>query len=158
MMLEGSPRGRFRALSLLLALALPACAGGKAEAAVPRTALVVFGTAEDADTIVAEVARTEDEQATGLMHREALAEDGGMLFVFQDYEERSFWMKDTWIPLDIAFMDPTFRITGIAALEPESEELVDSPGRAQFALEVNRGWFEAHGVSVGDTPRIYFGM
>jgi len=121
------------------------------------TALVVFGTEEDADTIVAEVARTEEERARGLMFREELGEDAGMLFVLPNYEEISFWMKDTYIPLDVAFMDPTFRITGIREMEPESEELVDSPGRIQFALEVNRGWFEEHGVEVNDRARVYFG-
>lgn len=122
------------------------------------TAWVVFGSGAESDTIFAEVARTADERAQGLMYREELAEDAGMLFVFEDVEERAFWMKDTLIPLDIAYMDPSFRIIDIRPMEPESEELVESSGPAQYALEVNRGWFEAHGVTVGTTPRIFFGM
>jgi uncharacterized membrane protein (UPF0127 family) len=122
------------------------------------TAWVVFGTAEEADTVVAEIAQTPGERAQGLMYREELGEDEGMLFVFQDVEERAFWMENTYIPLDIAYMDPSFRIIDIKPMEPESAELVESSGPAQYALEVNRGWFEEHGVTVGATPRVFFGM
>ena len=160
-MAEGVVRRIFRGgAAALVVTALVAAAGpGSAfERATPRpaTALVVFGSEEDADTIVAEVAQTDADRARGLMNREELGENAGMLFVLPNYEEISFWMKDTHIALDIAFMDPSFRITGIAQMEPRSEELVDSPGPIQFALEVNQGWFEKHGVKVGDTPRIYF--
>jgi uncharacterized membrane protein (UPF0127 family) len=81
-----------------------------------------------------------------------------MLFVFQDVAARAFWMVDTYVPLDIAFMDASFRIIDIKPMEPESEELVESSGPAQYALEVNRGWFEEHGVTVGATPQVFFGM
>jgi len=143
-------------VAVLATAVLVAATGPESVPVNPASALVVFGSEEDADTIVAEVAQTDAERAQGLMNREELGEDAGMLFVLPNYEEISFWMKDTYIPLDIAFMDPSFRITGIARMEPQSEELVDSPGRIQFALEVNQGWFEEHGVKVGDTPRIYF--
>ena len=122
------------------------------------TAWVIFGTGPDADTVVAEVAQTAAERARGLMYREELGENEGMLFVFQDVAERAFWMRDTFIPLDIAYMDPSFRIIDIKPMEPESEALVESSGPAQYALEVNRGWFAEHGVEVGATPRITFGM
>jgi len=148
------------AVSAGLLLAALAAAAPAAEAHLPQdraTAIVVFGTAESADTIWAEVARTEEERARGLMNREELGENAGMLFVLPEYEAISFWMKDTYIPLDVAFMDPAFRITGIKQMEPLSEELVDSPGRIQFALEVNQGWFEEHGVRVDDRVQIYFG-
>lgn len=120
---------------------------------VAGTAWVIFG----ADTVVAEVARSESERAQGLMYRESLGEDAGMLFVFPDAALRSFWMQNTYIALDIAFMDPAFRIVDIQQMEPMTTDPHDSRGPAMFALEVNQGWFEAHGVRVGDTPEVVFG-
>lgn len=183
MMLEGFVRGRFTTALLVLSSLLAGCGEGRASPDEARTAnttttevqsaeasstftpapargtaWVVFGTGERADTVFAEVARTPDERAQGLMYREELAEDAGMLFVFQDLEERAFWMQNTFIPLDIAYMDPSFRIIDIKPMEPEDETFVESSGPAQYALEVNRGWFEEHGVTVGDTPQIFFGM
>ena len=167
MMLEGSigPVDRIlRSLVILLILgsATPLAASTAVQAQEgpaggPATALVVFGTEEESDTIWAEVARTEDERAKGLMFREELGENAGMLFVLPEYQEISLWMKDTYIPLDVAFMDPTFRVTGIRSMEPESQRLVSSPGRVQFALEVNQGWFEEHGVRADDRARVVFG-
>jgi len=184
MMLEGLVRGRSTTVLLLVTSLLAACGDARtspddgartasatttglqsaesASEATPAptrgTAWVVFGTEEGADTVFAEVARTPDERAQGLMYREELAENAGMLFVFQDLEERAFWMQNTFIPLDIAYMDPSFRIIDIKPMEPEDEAFVESSGPAQYALEVNRGWFEEHGITVGDTPRIFFGM
>jgi len=116
------------------------------------TALVVFG----GDTVTAEVARTREERAQGLMYREQLAEDAGMLFIFPDNAVRGFWMQNTYIPLDIAFLDPSFRVVDIQQMEPMTTE--QHTGRAPFsyALEVNRGWFEAHGVQVGDVAQVSF--
>ena len=184
MMLEGFVRGRSATTLLLLLSLLAGCGEGRtastdearaantttaevqsaesSSGSTPEpargTAWVVFGTEEGADTVFAEVARTPDERARGLMYREELAEDAGMLFVFQDLEERAFWMQNTFIPLDIAYMDPSFRIIDIKPMEPEDESFVESSGPAQYALEVNRGWFDEHGVTIGDTPRIFFGM
>ncbi len=114
---------------------------------------VIFGS----DTVTAEVARTADQREQGLMDRTELGEDAGMLFVFETAEERSFWMANTVLPLDIAYMDPQFRIFTIKPMEPMSEELVESDGRAQYALEVNQGWFAEHGVTVGAQPQLVFG-
>lgn len=144
--------------------ATPARSGGATaesrstgETGTPRpaagTAWVVFG----ADTVVAEVARTEEERADGLMYREELGEDRGMLFIFPDNVARSFWMQNTYIPLDIAFMDPSFRIVDIQQMEPMTTDAHMSRGPAMYALEVNQGWFQAHGVQVGATARVTFG-
>lgn len=116
------------------------------------TALVLFGQ----DTIVAEVARTQQERSRGLMYREELADDAGMLFIFPDNSVRGFWMQNTYIPLDIAFLDPSFRIVDIQQMEPMTTD--QHAGRAPFsyALEVNQGWFEAHGVQIGDVARVVF--
>ncbi|HSG48392.1 MAG TPA: DUF192 domain-containing protein, partial [Longimicrobiales bacterium] len=117
------------------------------------SAWIIFG----ADTVVAEVARTEDERAQGLMHREALDPDAGMLFVFPESAVRSFWMQNTYIPLDIAYMDAQFRIVDIQQMEPMTTEPHMSRAPAMYALEVNQGWFRDHGVSVGDAPQVVFG-
>lgn len=116
------------------------------------TAVIVFGR----DTVRAEVARTPEERSRGLMYREALAEDAGMLFIFPDNAVRGFWMQNTYIPLDIAFLDQAFRVVDIQQMEPMTTE--QHAGRAPFtyALEVNQGWFAAHGVQVGDVARVTF--
>jgi uncharacterized membrane protein (UPF0127 family) len=119
----------------------------------PGHAWVIF----DADTVLAEVARTPEERERGLMYRENLASGRGMLFVFPEAQVRSFWMSNTFIPLDIAYMDPELRIVDIKAMEPESLESVPSAAPAQFALEVPQGWFEEKGIAIGAVARIVFG-
>jgi uncharacterized protein len=100
----------------------------------------------------AEFADNAFERARGLMYRTALAEDRGMLFVYSDEAQRSFWMRNTLIPLSIAFMDSEGRIVDIQ----DMKSLDDDPPHyvsakpAQYALEVNRGFFEEHGIKVGD--------
>ena len=99
-----------------------------------------------------EVADDPFEQARGLMRRKSLDEDRGMLFVFRGEEVRSFWMRDTLIPLSIAYIDSGGRITDILDMKP----LDDKPPHyvssepVQYALEVNQGFFEERGVKVGD--------
>jgi uncharacterized protein len=99
-----------------------------------------------------EVADDLAEQAKGLMDRTALGESRGMLFVYPEERELSFWMKNTLIPLSIAFIDSERRIIDIQAMKP----LDDKPPHyvsaepAQYALEINQGFFEERGVKVGD--------
>jgi uncharacterized membrane protein (UPF0127 family) len=119
----------------------------------PGHAWVIF----QADTVEAEVARTEAERAQGLRYRESLAKGKGMLFVFADSQIRSFWMKNTFIPLDIAYLDAELRIVDIQAMEPESTTSLPSALPAMFALEVPLGWFEEMGISVGARARLVFG-
>jgi hypothetical protein len=83
------------------------------------------------------------------MYRERLPEEQGMLFVFEDSRPRSFWMKDTLIPLSIAYMREDWVILEIYEMEPESLEPVPSINPARYALEVNRGFFEKHGIEPG---------
>lgn len=115
-------------------------------------ALVIFGV----DTVRAEVADTPEARERGLRHRTELPEDGGMLFVYGTPAHLTFWMRDTPLPLDIAFLDGAGVVVDLQAMEPESDRLHTSRLRALYALEVNRGWFERHGVGVGDTARIVF--
>jgi uncharacterized membrane protein (UPF0127 family) len=114
---------------------------------------VIFG----ADTVQAEVARTPEERERGLMFRESLANGRGMLFVFPDARHRSFWMKDTFIPLDIAYLDGELRIVDILPMEPQSESTYPSTQPAMFALEVPTGWFAEKGIAVGAQAKVVFG-
>ena len=119
----------------------------------PRHAWVIFG----ADTVLAEVARTADERAQGLMYRESLSKGKGLIFVFPESRIQSFWMKDTFIPLDIAYLDADLRIVDIQAMEPESVDPHPSALPAMFALEVPLGWFGEMGIGVGAQARLVFG-
>lgn len=116
-------------------------------------AWVIFG----ADTVVAEVAATEEERSQGLMYREEVPDGTGMLFVFQDNDVRAFWMANTYVPLDIAYMDPSYRIVDIVPMEPLVTETYPSRAPAMFALEVRQGWFEERGIGEGDQAEIVFG-
>lgn len=116
-------------------------------------AWVIFG----ADTVRAEVARTPDQRSQGLKDRDFLAPGTGMIFVFGDEEVRSFWMQDTFIPLDIAYMDANARIIDIQQMEPQTTRLYTSSGPAMFALEVPEGWFAEMEIAVGAQAEIVFG-
>ncbi len=116
-------------------------------------AWVIFG----ADTVVVEVARTADERAEGLKFRDELPAGTGMLFVFPDLATRSFWMQDTYIALDIAYMDASYRIVDIQQMEPLTTRTYPSAAPAMYALEVPLGWFAEHGIEVGATPTVVFG-
>lgn len=100
-----------------------------------------------------EIADDDEERKRGLMHRDSLPEDQGMLFVYPEEQTLSFYMRNTPIPLDIAFIDERGYIVDVQQMEPHTEELHRSSQPALYALEMNRGWFEAHGVEEGDRVR-----
>lgn len=100
------------------------------------------------------LATTGEQQARGLMNITSLPKDHGMLFVYQKEEYLSFWMKNTSIPLAIAFIDKNKRITQIELLEPYNEVSVKSKQPSQWALEVNQDWFDNNNIKVGDTIEI----
>jgi uncharacterized protein len=120
--------------------------------AVPdETAIVGINTARGERVEVrVEIADEETEQKRGLMERTALAEDAGMLFVFPGERPLSFWMKDTLIPLSIAYIDGDGGIVDIQDMQPLDESPHPSAAPAQYALEVNQGFFAERGVQVGD--------
>jgi uncharacterized membrane protein (UPF0127 family) len=154
------------------ALVCSACSSAEAEAAAnldaPSTtevrsshtappagyAWVIFG----ADTVVAEVASTAEERAEGLMYRDEVPDGTGMLFVFTDSQPRSFWMANTYVALDIAYMDPSFRIVDIVAMEPLITDSYPSSAPAMFGLEVRQGWFAEQGIAIGAQANIVFGV
>jgi uncharacterized membrane protein (UPF0127 family) len=116
-------------------------------------ALIPSGGGERVELSV-EIADDPAEQQRGLMERTELAENAGMLFVFEQEQQRSFWMKDTLIPLSIAYIDSGGRIIDIQDMEPLDTTPHPSAEPAQYALEVNQGFYEEHGIEVGDTAEL----
>ncbi len=103
-----------------------------------------------------EIADDSAEQAKGLMNRTVLGEDRGMLFVFKEEDTLSFWMKNTLIPLSVAYIDSQGRIVDIQKMEPLDDEPPNyvSAEPAQYALEVNQDFFEERGVEVNDMAEL----
>lgn len=95
-------------------------------------------------------ATTPAAMARGLMHISSLPADEGFLFCYPKEDILSFWMKNTKIPLSIAFIDKNKKITQIENMEPYDETGIKSNKPAKWALEVNSGWFDDHNISVGD--------
>lgn len=104
--------------------------------------------------VVAEVAATELERNRGLMFRKTLAEGKGMLFVFEADQKVAFWMKNTSLPLSLAYISSDGRILQILDLQPFSEQARPSERSVRYALEVPQGWFTKVGLKVGDTFEI----
>lgn len=117
----------------------------KTETTLPLVWLEVGGK-----RIQVEVADTQPTQQMGLMFRKRLGKDQGMVFVFERPAQRSFWMKNTLIPLSIAYMDGKGTILNILDMRPRDLSSYLSAGPAQYALEMNQGWFIRNGVKPGD--------
>ncbi len=104
----------------------------------------------DGQALWVEIADSPEERALGLMHRESLRENHGMLFVYDRDQRMSYYMKDTLIPLSIAFLTADGRIVEIHDMKPLSLDPVQSSRSVRYALEVNQGGFERMGVEPGD--------
>ena len=140
---------RHVSLALVLLLALAAGCGGTDDDG-PK---VVIETADGDVDVAVEIADTPQERARGLMGRKSLPEDAGMIFVYPGPTEGAYWMKNTLIPLSIAFYDGTGEILRILDMEPCRREpcpLYDPGVQYAGALEVNQGAFERMGVREGD--------
>lgn len=115
------------------------------------TLTITDGDGETVNMLV-ELAQTTEDRARGLMNREELGENEGMLFIFPDLAVQNFWMKDTEIPLDIMFFDGAGKFINAHTMEPCAEEPCTnykSAEPAQFALETNAGFRAASGIGVG---------
>jgi len=101
-----------------------------------------------------EVARTPAERQRGLMFRKSLESDAGMLFLFEHPEHLAFWMRNTFLPLDMIFIEPGMTVLGIVEnTEPLSDALCSVPGVSQYVLEVNAGFSRRHGLVTGTAVR-----
>jgi len=130
---------------LLIILVLASCAApAAAQNTLPEVTLEIRH-----HRITAEVAATELTRTNGLMYRRMLPENRGMLFVFPYVSEQSFWMKNTYVPLSIAFIDEAGVIVSIADMKPLTTDPHPSLKPAKYALEVNLGWFAKRGIKPG---------
>lgn len=129
---------------LALATLLLGTAGATRAADLPKVTLTIGD-----HKITAEVASTPEQRALGLMNRFSLQPDHGMLFVFERAEPLAFWMKNTFIPLSIAFIGADGKIINIEDMAPRSEASHWSKGPALYALEMKKGWFGERGIGVG---------
>ena len=133
----------------LTAAALMALCATKATAAdLPTLELTLKG-----QRVVAEIAATDATRTTGLMNRFSLQPDHGMLFVFREAHPQAFWMKNTYVPLSIAFIGADGRILNIEDMAPLTESTHPSRGPALYALEMKKGWFAQHGIEAGEPVR-----
>jgi uncharacterized protein len=128
---------------MLLILALSICADAA------QKVLSVINLQVDGHRIEAEVAATSDAREAGLMFRRSMAADRGMLLVFSEDSKHCIWMKDTYMPLSVAFADDKGVIVGIIDMKPLSLELKCAPVPVRYALEMNSGWFLKKRIGAG---------
>ncbi len=134
---------RLRAPLAALALAAASCAF--AQSALPVTTLKV-----GAHALRVEVVSTQEQRSRGLMYREKLAKNDGMLFIFDEPGYHAMWMMNTLIPLSVAFLDAEGRILNIEDMEPKTLDSHAAQGPARYAVETNKGWFGEKKIKAGD--------
>ncbi len=130
---------------MLVAALVVAASLARAEAPLPVTQVKVAGHA-----LRVEVVATTEQRSRGLMFREKLAKNDGMLFVFDEPGYHAMWMKNTPLPLSVAFVDGEGRILNVADMEPQTLESHAAAGPARYAIETNKGWFGERGIKAGD--------
>ncbi|HVE51497.1 MAG TPA: DUF192 domain-containing protein [Casimicrobiaceae bacterium] len=134
----------FLALSVVLAIAPVHAQPGKPNAGLPTIKLSI-----GQHTLTAEVAANEAQRSIGLMNRFSMPPDHGMLFVFDEVRPLSFWMRNTYVALSIAFIDEKGRIVNIEDMAPHDERSTWSTAPALYALEMKKGWFAQKGIAAG---------
>jgi len=130
-----------------IAMALPAAAG--AQLTGPQAALPTTQLSAGIHIIRAEVANTEATRRDGLMFRKELPGNDGMLFVFEQPDVQCFWMRNTLLPLSIAFIADDGTIVNIEDMAPQTEDPHCAKKPVRYALEMAQGWFEQHGIKAG---------
>lgn len=132
----------------LAALAI-ALMGHAAIAQQPQQGLPKLTLNAGMHNVHAQVAATADQRQTGLMYRREMASNEGMLFVFDEPSQQCFWMRNTLLPLTIAFVADDGTIVNLADMQPLSEQSHCSTKPVRFALEMNQGWFAKRGIAAG---------
>jgi uncharacterized membrane protein (UPF0127 family) len=143
--------GLFAATLFFIALQSCAADGARPQGKLETAGLTILRADGSAAEILAEIARSDEQRSRGLMGRKSLADGEGMLFVFETDRILSFWMKNTLIPLSIAFIAHDGRILEIQDMEAQSTRSVQSARSARYALEVPQGWFARSRIGPGDT-------
>ena len=140
-------------LPVAAALGLLVAAAAAQPLQVPQPRLPTVQLGVGMHTIGAEVASTPAQRQVGMMMRTQMAPHEGMLFVFEQPGRQCFWMRDTLLPLSIAFIADDGRIVNTAEMQPRSDDAHCSAQPVRFALEMNRGWFDKRGIKAGDRLR-----
>jgi uncharacterized protein len=143
-----APFSRSRAALAALAFALGA--GASAQVAAPSKPLPVVTLKVAGHALKAEVVATAEQRARGLMFREKLGRNDGMLFIFDEPAYHSMWMMNTYIPLSVAFVDSEGRILNIEDMQPKTLDSHAAQGPARYAIETNIGWFAERKIKAGD--------
>ena len=138
-----------RGLAALLACLVLACTASAARAQEGAQSLPAINLTAGMYVIRAEVATTERQREIGLMFRDSLPTQAGMLFAFEEPGVQCFWMRNTLIPLSAAFVDDDGTIVNIAEMAPRTENSHCSAKPVRFVLEMNKGWFEKRGFKAG---------
>ncbi|TMG72613.1 MAG: DUF192 domain-containing protein [Betaproteobacteria bacterium] len=131
-------------MRLLLALSLAA-----APAFAEQPQLPVVQLNAGMHLIRAELAADYGSRMTGLMYRATMASNAGMLFIFDEAQQQCMWMKNTLLPLSVAFIDDSGTIINVEDMAPQTEDSHCAKRPARYALEMNRGWFAARGIKPG---------
>ena len=140
------PRLRAAVAAFALALALPAAAQNTAPAKpLPVASVKVAGHA-----LKVEVVSTPEQRSRGLMFREKMGRNDGMLFIFDEPGYHAMWMMNTLIPLSVAFLDGEGRILNVEDMQPRTLESHAAQGPARYAIETNIGWFAERRIKAGD--------
>lgn len=141
--------GLFRPVFYLFSVLTLVCSASNILAQQVKT-LPVINLQINQSLLHAEVADTEAKRAQGLMHRQALAPNSGMLFVFDEINTPCFWMKNTPLPLSIAFITEQGVISNIEQMTPFNTVSICPIVPVKFALEMEQGWFTKHRIYAGD--------
>lgn len=138
-------RARALALSLLMVMAVEPLFAQQG----PQPRLPTVDLRAGMHTIKAELAVTAEQQMTGMMFRKEMNGNEGMLFVNEEKSARCFWMRNTLVPLTIAFIDNDGTIVNLADMQPLDERSHCAKAPVRFALEMRQGWFEKRGIKAG---------
>ncbi|ENO83680.1 DUF192 domain-containing protein [Thauera linaloolentis] len=134
-------------MQAMLSMAVPS------GAALAQAALPVAELGAGMYRIEAEVAHTPQTRQLGLMNRKSMPLQRGMVFVFDQDTTHCMWMKNTWLPLSVAFVDAQGKVINIEDMQPHTEDNHCAAAPARYALEMNLGWFRERGIEPGDTLR-----
>ena len=146
--IKAASRGAFCALLSAAALALPLATSAQGTSG-PQAPLPTTQLAAGIHIIRAEVANTEATRRDGLMFRKELPGNDGMLFVFEQPDVQCFWMRNTVLPLSIAFIADDGTVVNIEDMAPQTDAAHCSKKPVRYALEMAQGWFDGHGIKAG---------
>jgi uncharacterized protein len=149
MKLTSTTLWRHLALTLVSTLVLSSGAAAQGAADGPNPRLPMVGVQAGMHLLKAEVASDPGTRAKGLMHRTKLGVNEGMLFIFERKGQHCFWMRNTLIPLSIAFIDDDGIVSNIEAMSPKSDDSHCPLKAVRYALEMDQGWFAKKGITPG---------